>query len=422
VLLERLLARCARVTVVGLGYVGLPLAIALADRGFLVAGVDVDPSRVDTVNAGATRLLHVSRERLARLVRAGRLSATTAFDVVSGSDAVCICVPTPVGSAGEPDLSYVESAARSVGAHLTAGTLVVLESTSYPGTTREVVLPLLTAGECRLVAGDSVFVAFSPERIDPGSAGRSLESTPRLVGGVTPACLEVASALYSQVVPEVVAVSSTDSAEMSKLVENTFRAVNIALANEVLLMCDALDLDVREVLDAAATKPFGFMKFAPGPGVGGHCIPVDPLHLSWRLRQVSYHARFIALASAVNDGMAGYWVRRVQDALSRAGRALCGASVLVLGVAYKRDVDDCRGSPALDLIRLLLRGGAAVSYHDPYIRRIRCGDAELVSVARWEEAVGSSDCVLLATDHSEYDRARVRRASPLLVDARPVES
>jgi UDP-N-acetyl-D-glucosamine dehydrogenase len=352
-------------------------------------------------------------------VREGRLDASIDFAVLANCDAVSICVPTPLRKTGDPDISYIASATEEVAKYLHPGMAIVLESTTYPGTTTEVLLPRLEESS-GLKVGEDFFLAFSPERVDPGRVDWTTRTTPKVIGGVTPACLEVATALYNCAIETLVPVSSSEAAEMVKLLENTFRAVNIGLANEVLLMCDRLGLDAGEVIDAAATKPFGFMKFTPGPGLGGHCIPIDPHYLSWKLRTLNYTARFIDLASEINTDMPRYWMQKAQDMLNDAGKPVKGSRVLVLGVAYKKGVSDTRESPSLDIIHLLRGKGADVSYHDPYVPSFTFDGQEMSSVADLERALSESDCTIIVTDHSEYDWNMVRQRAQLVVDTRRV--
>ena len=411
--------------VVGLGYVGLPLAVTFADAGFRVRGVDTDAKRVEAVNAGRSHVPDVPSETVAKLVLdTGRLSASTGYDAVGESDAVLICVPTPLGKTRDPDVSYIVSAASEIAPRLREGALVVLESTTYPGSTEELVLPRLLEGSAgRLEVGRDFFLAFSPERVDPGRADWTIANTPKVIGGVTPACTEVASCLYGAAIAEVVRVSSSRAAEMVKLLENTFRAANIALANEMAIMCAHLGLDVWEVIDAASTKPFGFMPFYPGPGLGGHCIPVDPHYLVWKMRTLGYTARFIQLADEINSAMPQHVVLEITRALGSESKPLNGAKVLVLGVAYKPDVGDTRESPALDLIHLLRQQGASVSYHDPLAPSISEAGLDMASVGTdgqpsFTEALLEADCVVIVTDHSSYDWADVVERSRLIVDTR----
>ena len=364
---------------IGLGYVGLPLAVAFADAGFHVVGIDNDPAKVAAIQKGESYIQDVPTEQVARLVAAGRLEATTDTSVLKEADAVSICVPTPLRKTGDPDLSFVLAVNEDLAPNMHPGMVVVLELTTYPGTTREILLPKL--GEASgLTAGEDFFLAFSPERVDPGREDWTTINTPKVIGGITETCSEIAAVWYKQAIHTVVPVSSAEVAEMAKLLENTFRMVNIGLVNEMVLMCDRLGIDIWEVIDAAATKPFGFMKFTPGPGLGGHCIPIDPLYLSWKLRSLNYTAQFIDLASEINTNMPRYVVERVQDVLNDLGKPLKGSRILVLGAAYKPNVDDLRESPALDVIGLLDQKGSEVSYHDPYIPHIQHDEWELTSV------------------------------------------
>jgi UDP-N-acetyl-D-glucosamine dehydrogenase len=419
-LMEKISTRSVHAAVVGLGYVGLPLAVSLAETGYRVTGIDVDASKVDAVAGGTSHIADVPSEVVGRLHKAGRLNATTDFSVVEECDAVSICVPTPLRKTRDPDTSYVMAAADGISRYLRKGTLVILESTTYPGTTREVILPRVENDARGLEVGKSIFLAFSPERVDPGREDWTTRNTPKVLGGITSACLEVATAYYRHAIETIVPVSSPEVAEMAKLLENTFRAVNIGLANEVLLMCDQLGLDAWEVIDAAATKPFGFMKFTPGPGLGGHCIPIDPLYLSWRLRAHQYTARFIELASEVNAKMPEYWVGKVQDRLNEVGLPLRDSRILILGVAYKADVDDTRESPALDIAYLLREKGATVTYHDPFVPEVRDESGLVYSVPDLVGALNGADCVVIATDHSSYDWERVRNSAHTIVDTRHV--
>ena len=397
---ERVRSGEATVAVVGLGYVGLPLAVAFARAGVRVLGLDINPARVASLNDGVSVVEDVSSLAVAGAVESGLFEATLDAGRLSEADAVVICVPTPLRTTRDPDMTFVVHASERVAAALRPGQLVVLESTSYPGTTREILLPRLEAGGLR--AGRDFYLAFSPERVDPGRTDWTTTNTPKVVGGLTPACLDAAMALYSAAVENLVPVSSLEVAEMSKVYENTFRAVNIGLANELLLMCDRLGIDAWEVIDAASTKPFGFMRFTPGPGLGGHCIPVDPGYLSWKLRGLDYVARFIELASEVNGQMPAYWVQRTQDALNERGRALSSSTVLVLGVAYKPDVADLRESPALDILLLLEEKGARVRYHDPHVPGFQHAGRERACVADLSSALAEADAVIVATDHREY--------------------
>lgn len=412
-LLER---REARVGIIGLGYVGLPLAIEVAAAGFLVRGYDVDPRKVARIEAGDSYIQDVPSARLRELVDAGRLSAATRFDSMAEMDAVVICVPTPLSKTKDPDISYVVAAAEQVAAHLRRGQLVVLESTTYPGTTRDLLKPMFTRSGLEI--GVDFHLAFSPERVDPGNPRFGVKNTPRVVGGETPACARAACALYRSFIDTVVPVSSTASAEMAKLLENTFRAVNIAMVNEVAIMCRKLGIDTWEVIEAAGTKPFGFMKFYPGPGLGGHCIPVDPHYLSWILKSLNYNARFIQLAGEINSAMPAYVVDLVADALNEDRKPIKGSRVLVLGVAYKPDIDDVRESPALDVMELLLAKGADLVYSDPHVPEVRLGEHLHRGVEVTPELLGGVDCVVIATHHSSFDYDAIARAVPLVVDTR----
>jgi UDP-N-acetyl-D-glucosamine dehydrogenase len=418
-LLARVADRSARVAVVGLGYVGLPLALTFSARGLRALGVDVDPAKARAISQGRSYIRHVEGASVAEAVSAGRLQATIDFSGVADCDAAIVCVPTPLTREREPDLSFVISTGEALAPWLRQGQLVVLESTTWPGTTEEVLLPILERGS-GLTAGKDFFLAFSPEREDPGS-GVATRTIPKIVGGLTPACLEAALALYGAAFDRVVPVSSTRVAEMTKLLENMFRGVNIALVNELKMLCHRMGMDVDEVIDAASTKPFGFMPFRPGPGLGGHCIPIDPFYLAWKARQFEFQTKFIELAGEINVEMPRYVVHRAMEALNARGKALNGARVLVLGIAYKKDIDDMRESPAVRIIELLHERGAQVVYHDPYVPRVprmRQHHLDMVSVPLSDEALESADAVLVATDHSSIDYARVVERARLVVDAR----
>lgn len=409
--------KTARLAVVGLGYVGLPLAVVFAEAGFEVIGIEVDSRKVELLLQGTSYIQDVPTEQVATLVQAGRLKATTDFSVLKEIDGVSICVPTPLRKTGDPDLSFIVSASEGVAPYAHPGMVVVLESSTYPGTTREMVLPRL-AGVNGLTVGEDMFIAFSPERVDPGRTDWTTKNTPKVVGGITLACSEVASAWYEQTLDTVVEVSTAEVAEMAKLLENTFRMINIGLVNELAIMCDRLGVDVWEVIDAAATKPFGFMKFTPGPGLGGHCIPIDPLYLSWKMKAFNYNARFIELASEINTNMPRFAVSKVQDALNEAGKALKGSRVLVLGVAYKPDIDDMRESPALDVIHLLQQKGAQVEYQDPYVPQFAHDGWKMESVTELMPAVRAADVVVIVTNHHSYDYPAIIEAASLIVDTR----
>lgn len=417
ILENKILDHSARIVVLGLGYVGLPLATIFAEAGFNVIGVEPDPLKIDLLKRGESYVQDVPSEKITRLTESGKFRATTEFSVIADADAVSICVPTPLRKTGDPDLSFILDATDEMAKYMHPGVIVVLESTSYPGTTREILLPKLS-DDNELKVGADFFLAFSPERVDPGREDWTTYNTPKVIGGITPACSEIASLWYAQALKTVVPVSSAESAEMTKLLENTFRMINIGLVNEMAIMCDRLGLDVWEIIDAAATKPFGFMRFTPGPGLGGHCIPIDPLYLSWKLRALNYTARFIDLASEINTGMPRYVVNKVQDALNEQSLPLKNSKILVVGVAYKPDVDDIRESPALDVIGLLGQKGADVSYHDPFIPRINHDDWSLESVHDLDGSVKNSDCVVIITNHSVYDYRKLLENAALIVDTR----
>ncbi|MFZ9857792.1 MAG: nucleotide sugar dehydrogenase [Roseiflexaceae bacterium] len=413
---ERIATRRARIGIIGVGYVGLPLAVVFAEAGFRVTGFDLSADRAATINNGISYIEDIPSSTLANLVNKGLIDATTDMSRLTDMDAISVCVPTPLSKTRDPDMSAVLQAASDIANNLRPGQLIVLESTTYPGTTREIFLPRIQ--ERGFQIGHDVFLTFSPERVDPGRTDWTTQNTPKIMGGITPACLDIGRALYESAIKRVVPVSSPEAAEMAKLLENTFRAVNIGLVNEVQLMCDRLGLNAWEVIEAAATKPFGFMKFTPGPGLGGHCIPIDPLYLSWKLKTLDYTARFIELASEVNTSMPRYWVQKVADALNDQSKAIRGSTVLVLGVAYKKDVSDVRESPALDIIHLLREKGAHVTFHDPHVASIRIDGERLYGATDLTDALHTSDCVIIATDHSSYDWAHVKTHAPLVIDTR----
>ena len=415
-LVEKFAAGQAKVAVIGLGYVGLPLAVLLAEAGYQVVGVDTDEKKVAAVNRGESHVLDVSHETLKAVVDAGNLSASTSYEDLSDADGISISVPTPLRKTGDPDLSYILDAARKLAPVLHSPMVVILESTTYPGTTREVVLPELE--NSGLTIGEDLFLAFSPERVDPGREDWTTKNTPKVIGGITDSCTTVAAAMYKRAIESVVEVSSTEVAEMTKLLENTFRAVNIAMVNEMALMCERLGLDVWEVIEAAATKPFGFMKFTPGPGLGGHCIPIDPLYLSWKLKSVKYNARFIELASEINTAMPRYVVQRIQDAMNDRGLAVQGAKFLVLGAAFKPNVSDTRESPAIDVIGLLRDKGAEVSYYDPHVPAFEEDGWGMTSVGDPLVAAQEVDCVVIVTDHEGVDYQAISDAAQLIFDTR----
>jgi UDP-N-acetyl-D-glucosamine dehydrogenase len=411
---EKLSRRQARIGVIGLGYVGLPLAVEFAKDGFDVTGFDVDGAKVAEINAGRSYILDVKTADVSACVNTGRLRATTDMSKLGEMDAVDICVPTPLRKTKDPDMSYVVSAAEEIAKYIHPGMLIVLESTTYPGTTAEVLQPMFEARG--LTVGEGFYLAFSPERVDPANEKFNTRNTPKVVGGTTPACSEVAAALYSAAVDTVVPVSSTQVAEMVKLLENTFRAVNIGLVNEIALMCHRMNIDVWEVIDAAKTKPFGFMPFYPGPGLGGHCIPIDPFYLSWKAKQSGFECRFIELAGHVNGSMPEYVVERISEALNTCRKAINGSRIHLFGIAYKKDVSDMRESPALDILQLLHRRGAELSYTDPYVPSLKEGAVCLRSVAEGE--VSGVDCAVIATDHKAFNYANMPGRFPLVMDTR----
>jgi UDP-N-acetyl-D-glucosamine dehydrogenase len=411
---EKIRARTARVGIVGLGYVGLPLAVEFAKAGFQVTGIDVSSEKIRRVNHGDSYVGDIPNATLGPLVDSGKLHATTDFSVVQDLDTINICVPTPLRKTKDPDMSFIVSSCQEIARYFRAGTLVILESTTYPGTTDEVVLPMLSAGGLKV--GEDFFLCFSPERVDPGNPRFQTSNIPKVVGGVTAACTEMGRLFYAQALQTVVPVSSTQVAEMVKLLENTFRMINIGLANEIALMCDRMGINVWEVIDAAATKPFGFMPFYPGPGLGGHCIPIDPFYLSWKTKQAGIEARFIELAGYINGQMPHFVVDKVQNALNDAGKPVKGSRIHVMGVAYKRDIDDMRESPALDVILLLKKRGARISYSDPHVPVLKLDGQHLE--ASPETAAAEADCVVIVTDHTAFDYQSLVEQSALIVDTR----
>ncbi len=415
VLEEKIRTRTARVGIVGLGYVGLPLAVEFAKAGFEVTGIDVQASKVAQINAGDSYVQDVATDALRPLVEAGKLRATTDFSMVRDLDTVNIAVPTPLRKTKDPDMSYIVSACQEIAKYFGPSKLVILESTTYPGTTDELVLPMLERD--RLKVGEDFFLCFSPERVDPGNPKYQTANIPKVVGGITPECTRLGALFYSQALERVVPVSSTSVAEMVKLLENTFRMINIGLVNEMALMCDRMGINVWEVIDAAATKPFGFMPFYPGPGLGGHCIPIDPFYLSWKTKQAGIEARFIDLAGYINGQMPHFVVDKIQNALNDHAKPLKGSHVHVLGVAYKRDIDDVRESPALDIILLLERRGARVTYSDPFVPSVRLDGHELEALNAVEQSA-EADCVVIVTDHGGFDYPRIVDQARLIVDTR----
>jgi len=408
--------RNATAAVIGLGYVGLPLAMEIAAAGFKVIGIDLDPNKIASLKKGQSYILDVPEKLIAETVKSGKFIPTADFSALADADTVSICVPTPLSKSRDPDISFILSATEEIRKHLHAGQLIVLESTTYPGTTDELIVPELeTTG---LKVGTDFFVAFSPERIDPGNASFNTHNTPKIVGGISPECTEIARLFYSSFIERVIPVSSTKCAEMVKLLENTFRSVNIGMVNELALMCDLLGVDVYEVIDAAATKPFGFSPFYPGPGLGGHCIPIDPHYLAWKLKALNFQARFIGLAAEINGMMPTVVATMVSDGLNRFSKSIRGSKVMILGVAYKKNVSDCRESPALDVMRLLSDKGAILSYNDPLVPTLRLGGNVLNSVDASPAEIAKHDCVIILTDHSVYDIRQIVEAAKLVIDTR----
>ena len=418
-LIKKLQDKTAEIAILGLGYVGLPLAVVFGEAGFKVTGVDPDARKIEALKKGVSYIPDVTTEAVAKLVKSGHLKATTDFAVLKDMDAVSICVPTPLRKTGDPDMSFIQSATEQLAKYMRKGMVVVLESTTYPGTTREVLLPKLGT-EHGLAVGEDWFLAFSPERVDPGREDYTTINTPKVMGGITEACGEVAAAWYAGAIKTVHMVSSAEAAEMAKLLENTFRMINIGMVNELAIMCERLGVDVWEVIDAAASKPFGFMKFTPGPGLGGHCIPIDPLYLSWKMKSFNYSARFIELASEINTNMPRYVVSRMLDAMNDRGILLKGSRVLVLGAAYKPDIDDVRESPAMDVIGLLRKKGALVEYHDPYIPHIHheYDGWQMDSVKDVMKSVKKADAVIIVTNHKVYDYAAIVKDAKFVFDTR----
>jgi len=408
-------SKTARVGIVGLGYVGLPLAVEFANAGFSVTGIDVLQGKVDSLNRGQSHVQDVASSEVAKLMGAKRLQATTDFSVVRDLDTINICVPTPLRKTKDPDMSYIVSAVEEIAKHFHPGLLIILESTTYPGTTDELLLP--TFEKLGLKVGEDFFLCFSPERVDPGNPVYQTSNTPKVVGGVTPACTEMGRVFFSQALDHVVPVSNTRVAEMVKLLENTFRMINIGLVNEMAIMCDGMGINVWEVIDAAATKPFGFMPFYPGPGLGGHCIPIDPFYLSWKTKQSGIEARFIELAGYINGNMPHFVLDKIQNALNESGKAVKGSHVHIAGVAYKRNIDDMRESPALDVLLLLRKRGAKVTYSDPYVPQLKL-DTLMLESADLISSAAAADCVVIITDHSSFDYGGLVASSKLVVDTR----
>ena len=409
---EKIIKKKAKIAVMGLGYTGLPLAVEFSKAGFDVTGIEIDKDKVGMINRGKCYIQDVQQSELEELVKNNRLKATVDFSILKEMDAVSICVPTPLRKTRDPDISYIISAVEEVAKYLHPGQLVILESTTYPGTTREVILPRLEARNLRV--GKDFFLAFSPERVDPGNKIYTIRNTPKIVSGITKKCTSIAVTLYEQIIDEVVPVSTTESAEMVKLLENTFRIVNVGLVNEIALICDRLKLDTWEVIDAAATKPFGFTPFYPGPGLGGHCVPIDPHYLSWKLKALNFYARFIELAGEINSKMPEFLVSKIDAALNEREKSIKGSKILILGVAYKSNVSDIRESPALDVMRLLKERGGKVVYNDPYVSQVE----GLKSISLTESALRGADCVVITTAHSDYDYKQIVENATLVIDSR----
>jgi UDP-N-acetyl-D-glucosamine dehydrogenase len=417
-LIDRIINKKVKVGIIGLGYVGLPLAVLFAKRGFSVFGMDIDKDRIKRAKKGKSYILDVEENELKKVILQKRLKVTDDFSTIKKLDAVIICVPTPLKEKKEPDVSYIISAVENIKKFMKEGQIVVLESTTYPGTTEEIILPLLESAGFK--EGKDFYLAFSPERIDPANVKFKTENTPKVIGGISLASTKMAKLLYAQVINRIVAVSSSKVAETAKLLENTFRIVNIALVNEIMLMCDKLGIDVWEVIDVAKTKPYGYMPFYPGPGVGGHCIPVDPIYLSWKARGYGFEARFIELASHINSQMPHYVLDRITRALNQYKKPLKGSKVLIVGVAYKKDVKDLRESPALEIISLLQNEGAIVSYYDSYLPYLKIGNIDLKSLKFMRRSFRDKDCVVIVTDHSNVDYSFILEHSALIVDTRNV--
>jgi UDP-N-acetyl-D-glucosamine dehydrogenase len=413
---EKILNKKATIAVIGLGYVGLPLAIEFAKAGFKVIGIDLNKDKVKSINKGESYIKDVPGEDVKNVAKKKKLFATSDYGTLKKADAVSICVPTPLRKTKDPDISYIVDSSKMIAKYLKKGQLIVLESTTYPGTTTEVIQPILE--ESGLRAGVDFFLAFSPERVDPGNQEYKIKNTPKVIGGVTKKCTHISGILYSQIIDTVIKVSSTQAAEVIKLLENTFRSVNIGLVNEIAIICDKLGLDVWEIIDAAATKPFGFMQFYPGPGLGGHCIPIDPHYLSWKLKTLNYNAKFIELAGEINSSMPDFVVSRIDYALNSVKKSIKGSKILIIGVSYKKDIEDVRESPAIDVITILNKKGALVSYHDPYVRVLSEKKLKLKSVRLTEKKLKEADCVVIVTDHTAFDYKYIVKNSKIIIDTR----
>lgn len=413
---KKIISKTAKIGIIGLGYVGLPLAVEFAKAGFKVTGIDINPEKVNQINKGKSYIPDVSEKDLKTLVQDKKLRATDNYEVLDKLEVILICVPTPLRKTKEPDISYIIDASKQITEHLRKGQLIILESTTYPGTTQEIILPMLES--TGLKVGTDFYLAFSPERVDPGNKRYTTRNIPKVVGGITEECTRMAQALYAQALERVIPVSSTQAAEMVKLLENTFRSVNIGLVNEIALMSDKLGINVWEVIDAAATKPFGFMPFYPGPGLGGHCIPIDPLYLSWKAKLNGFNPRFIELASEVNRSMSDYVVSKIADALNELEKSIKGSRILILGVAYKPDVGDVRESPALDIMKILKQKGAEILYNDPYVPEINVDGKILKSVLLRNPSLKNVDCAVIVANHSSYDYEWIAENSKLIIDTR----
>ncbi|MDA9935065.1 nucleotide sugar dehydrogenase [Candidatus Marinimicrobia bacterium] len=418
-LLEKIDTRRAKVGVIGLGYVGLPLAMEFSNAGYNVTGIDINQNKINALNDGKNYINDVNDESLKNAVKKGLLKGTSDFSIVKNLDAISICVPTPLNKEKNPDISFIVSVMDRIKDYLHPHMIIILESTTYPGSTRELILPYIKNDN--LIIGKNICLCFSPERIDPGNKTYKTSNTPKIIGGITPKCSETGKSLYSTIINEVIVVSSPETAEMVKLLENTFRAINIGLANEVAIMCEKLGVNVWEVIDAAATKPFGFMKFTPGPGLGGHCIPIDPYYLSWKLKTLDYDARFIKLAGEINTQMPMHVINLISSSLNTAKKSINGSNILIIGVAYKRDIDDCRESPALDIIELLMQSGSKVEYYDPFVNNLNFNNISLNSLQVLnKELINEFDINVIITDHSNIDYKLVSEHSRLIVDTRNV--
>ena len=417
-LIDKINNKSAKVGVIGLGYVGLPLAVEFVNAGYTVIGIDVDEKKINSINNGHNYIKDVDDDNLKNAVINNTLRATSNFNIVGELDAISICVPTPLNKEKDPDISFIISVMDKIKQHLHSNMLITLESTTYPGSTRELIVPYISNDE-NLIIGENICLCFSPERIDPGNATYNTSNTPKIIGGITKKCSEIGKTLYSKIIKEVITVSSTETAEMVKLLENTFRAINIGLANEVAIMCEKLGINVWEVIDAAATKPFGFMKFSPGPGLGGHCIPVDPHYLSWKLKTLDYDARFIKLASEINTNMPNHVVKLISEALNENQKSINGSKILVIGVAYKKDIDDVRESPAIDVLHLLNDSGAKTAYFDPNVKEIIIGNEKMQSLKKIEiQNLKKYDACTILTDHSNVDFQVIFRHSNIVIDTR----